>query len=113
MGAPISDLSKDRKPFAMAGLASKWQDTSGKEIGTFTIITTDANEIVGTIHNQMPVIFSPEQEIKWIDPSIDFQEVNQYLLPYPENNMTIYPISTLVNSPKNDSAEIVKPVSAK
>jgi putative SOS response-associated peptidase YedK len=102
---------KDRKPFSMAGLSSKWKDTTGKEIGTFTIITTNANEIVGTIHNRMPVIFNPEQEINWIDPSTDFQDVNQYLLPYPENDMTIYPISTLVNSPKNDSAEIVKSVS--
>ena len=103
---------KDRKPFAMAGLASTWKDTTGKEIGTFTIITTDANEIVGTIHNRMPVIFNREQEVKWIDPSVDFQEVNQFLLPYPENDMELYPISTLVNSPKNDSAEVIKAVSS-
>jgi putative SOS response-associated peptidase YedK len=104
---------KDRKPFAMAGLASKWKDVTGKEIATFTIVTTNANNIVGAIHDRMPVIFKPEQESKWLDPSIDVQEVNQYLLPYPENDMAIYPISTLVNSPKNDTAEIVKPVSSK
>ena len=94
----------------MAGLCSKWKDQTGKEIDTFTIVTTNANEIVGTIHDRMPVIFNPEQETKWIDPLIDFQEANQYLLSYAGNDMVIYPISTLVNSPKNDSAEIIKPV---
>ena len=94
----------------MAGLCSTWKDPTGKEIDTFTIITTNANEIVGTIHDRMPVIFTPEEERKWIDPLIDFQEVNQHLLSYAGNDMVIYPISTLVNSPKNDSAEIIKPV---
>jgi putative SOS response-associated peptidase YedK len=61
----------------------------------------------------MPVMFIPEQEMKWIDPLIDFQEANQYLLPYPENDMTVYPISILVNSPKNDTAEIVKPAASR
>ena len=101
---------KNRKPFAMAGLTSHWKDETGKEIDTFTIITTDANEIVGTVHNRMPVIFNREQEIKWLDPLIDFHVANKYLLPYRENDMEIYPISTLVNSPKNDIAEIIKHV---
>lgn len=101
---------KNRNPFAMAGLCSRWKDQTGKEIDTFTIITTSANEIVGTIHDRMPVIFTPEEERKWIDPLLDFQEVHQHLLSYAGNDMVIYPISTLVNSPRNDSAEIIKSV---
>jgi putative SOS response-associated peptidase YedK len=99
---------KNKKPFAMAGLSSRWKDEMGKEIDTFTIITTEANEIVGPIHNRMPVIFNPEQEIKWLDPLIDPKKTNQYLLPYRENDMEIYPISTLVNSPIHDIPEIIK-----
>ena len=99
----------NKKPFAMAGLYSKWKDQTGQEIDTFTIITTNANEIVRTIHDRMPVIFTPEEERKWIDPLLNFQEANQHLLSYAGNDMVIYPISTLVNSPKNDSAEIIKP----
>jgi len=103
----------NRKPFSMAGLCSRWKDESGKEIDTFAIITTNANEIVGTIHNRMPVIFNREQETIWLDPLIGPKEIDQYLMPYSESDMEIYPISTLVNSPKNDSAEIVKPMSSK
>lgn len=101
---------KDRKPFAMAGLCSRWKDQSGKGIDTFTIVTTNANELVGTIHNRMPVIFTPEQETKWIDPLFDFNKASQYLLPYGDSDMVVYPVSAMVNNPKNDNAEIVKPV---
>jgi putative SOS response-associated peptidase YedK len=101
---------KDRKPFAMSGLCSTWKDPDGKEIDTFTIITTNANEIVGAIHDRMPVIFKLEEERKWIDPLVEFQEAHHYLLSYPGHDMETYPISTLVNSPKNDTAEIIKPV---
>ena len=101
---------KDRKPFSMAGLCSRWKDEAGKEIDTFTIITTNANTIVGTIHDRMPVIFNREQEMKWLDPLIGPKEIDQYLLPYTVSDMEMYPISTLVNSPKNDIPEIIKPV---
>lgn len=101
---------KDRKPFSMAGLCSRWKDETGKEIDTFTIITTNANETVGTIHNRMPVIFNREQEIQWLDPLMDLKEIDQHLVPYSGRDMEMYPISTLVNSPKNDIPEIIKPV---
>ena len=94
----------------MAGLCSRWKDEAGKEIDTFTIITTNANTIVGTIHDRMPVIFTLEQEMKWLDPLIGPKEIDQYLLPYTVSDMEMYPISTLVNSPKNDIPEIIKPV---
>ncbi len=101
---------KDRKPFAMAGLCSRWKDEKGKEVDTFTIVTTEANGIVGTIHDRMPVILSREKERWWLDPLVGSKERDQYLLPYSGSDMEMYPISTLVNSPKNDSAEIVKPM---
>jgi putative SOS response-associated peptidase YedK len=100
----------NRKPFAMAGLCSQWKDEAGKEIDTFTIVTTQANKIVGTIHDRMPVILNKEWEREWLDPLRDAKDTDQFLMPYSENNMEMYPISTLVNSPKNDVAEILKPV---
>ncbi len=84
----------------MAGLPSHWKDEKGKEIDSFTIITTEANKIVGTIHNRMPVILHQEWERKWLDPLRDPREADQYLEPYSGSDMEMYPISTLVNSPK-------------
>lgn len=101
---------RNRKPFAMAGLCSRWKDEKGKEIDSFTIITTESNRIVGMIHDRMPLILNREWERKWLDSHIGPKEIDQCLAPYSGNDMEIYPISTLVNSPKNDVAEILKPV---
>jgi len=98
-----------RKPFAMAGLSSRWKDEQGKEIDTFTIVTTAANETVSAVHDRMPVILNRDWERHWLDPLIDPKETAQYLLPYSGSDLEMYPISTLVNSPKNDMAEIVRP----
>ena len=49
---------EDGSPFAFAGLWESWQN--GTEIRSATIITTDANDVVGPIHNRMPVILHPE-----------------------------------------------------
>jgi putative SOS response-associated peptidase YedK len=100
----------NRKPFAMAGLLSHWKNENGKEINSFTIITTEANKIIGTIHDRMPVILDKAWERKWLDPLIGPKEADQYLVPYLGTDMEIYPISTLVNSPKNDTAAIIKPM---
>jgi putative SOS response-associated peptidase YedK len=100
----------NRKPFAMAGLSSHWKNEKGKEIDSFTIITTEANKIVGTIHNRMPVILNREWERKWLDPLMDVKETDRLLIAYSGNDMEIYPISTLVNSPKNDIAAIIEPM---
>jgi putative SOS response-associated peptidase YedK len=101
---------KDRKPFAFAGLTSRWKDEKGEELDTFTIITIEANAAIGKIHDRMPVILQKEWEGKWLDPHIELQETDKFLIPYSESDMEIFPISTLVNSPKNDTAEVLKPV---
>lgn len=49
-------------------------------------------------------------ERSWLDPLIYPKETSQYLLPYMGSDLEMYPISTLVNGPKNDMAEILKPV---
>ena len=67
---------------------------------TFCIITTTANEIVGQIHDRMPVILPPDAYERWlanIEP-----DPRNLLVPYPSELMKIWPISTRVNKPEND-----------
>ena len=70
---------KDSQPFFMAGLWSRWQ---GKEetVDSCTIMTTDANEVVGEIHARMPVILCPEDYDAWLDPDLEDPKVLQPLL---------------------------------
>jgi len=104
---------KSRRPFAFAGLWEIWHASDGSEIRSCTIITTHPNELIETIHNRMPVILSPEAYPLWLSTEEkDSGELTPLLLPYPADLMAAYPVSRLVNSPHNDSPEIILPVGA-
>ncbi|MFC2100874.1 SOS response-associated peptidase [Bacteroidota bacterium] len=96
----------DKSLFAMAGLWDTWKAPEGELIHSFTIITTKANEIMEPIHNRMPVILKREDEQKWLHQEKP-EELLPLLNPYPADEMFVYPISNLVNSPRNDTAEIL------
>lgn len=102
---------KDRKPFALAGLWDSWESPDGSSIKTCTIITTEPNELMETLHNRMPVILHPREYGKWLDASPQTPEnLLPLIKPYPADNMSAHPVSTMVNKPSNDSPELVVPV---
>lgn len=104
---------KSGAPFAFAGLWEHWQSTDGAEVRSATIITTEPNELMASIHNRMPVILQPATFSQWLDPAPQSPNRLQDLLrSYPAGEMQAYPVSILVNSPGNDRAECVLPVSA-
>ncbi|MCX6285086.1 MAG: SOS response-associated peptidase [Bacteroidetes bacterium] len=107
---PYRILMKDEKPFAMAGLWDQWTTTDGEIIHSFSILTTSPNELMHDIHERMPVILAQADEKRWLSP-LPESELIDLLKPYPAEKMKAYKISKLVNSPKNDSAEILTPVS--
>ncbi|HWP91549.1 MAG TPA: SOS response-associated peptidase [Thermodesulfobacteriota bacterium] len=108
---PYRFVLKTREPFVFAGLWEKWKSPEGEEILSFTIITTRANELMEPIHNRMPVILHKKDEDVWLDPKFkDTDTLTEYLAPFPSDLMEAYQVSTLVNSPKNDSEECIKPV---
>ncbi|MBI9033789.1 MAG: SOS response-associated peptidase [Bacteroidales bacterium] len=98
---------KDHKLFAMAGLWDVWADAEGKELNSFTIITTEPNSMMKSIHNRMPAILQIDQEEEWLQNNnrIDLKKI---LRPYPENEMQNWKVSPLVNSPINDSQEVIR-----
>jgi putative SOS response-associated peptidase YedK len=101
---------KNKKPFTFAGLWDRWEK-EGDELCTFTIITTDANEMMAEIHDRMPVILGGEGRYKWLDPDLkDSAVLKDLLVPYPPEEMEAYEISTFVNKPKNNSPECISPV---
>lgn len=104
---PYRITMKDDRPFAFAGLWDRWK--SGNEvITTCTIITTEANEIVQPVHTRMPVILTEEQQADWLDPSIQHPaDLKALLKPYSPEKMKTYEVSTLVNSPKNDTPDLL------
>jgi putative SOS response-associated peptidase YedK len=84
----------------------------GEPIETCAIITTDANEVMQKVHNRMPVIVDPKNYDEWLDRELQDPELLQRLLqPYPAKKMRLVPVSTLVNSPRNDNPRCVAAVS--
>jgi putative SOS response-associated peptidase YedK len=103
----------DEQPFAFAGLWERWEDATGEEIESCTLLTTEPNELMRPIHNRMPVILDPKDYDLWLDPEVKKSELLQPLLrSYPTEEMTAYPVSKAVNKPSNDSTECIERVEA-
>jgi len=106
---PYRICMSDNGLFAMAGIWDTWKDVEGKPVHSFAIITTGPNELMEKIHHRMPVILHPENEKAWLGDS-DPVELQSFLKPYPADLMDAYPVSKLVNSPRNDVPEILEKV---
>lgn len=103
---------KDRKPFGLAGLWDVWRKPDGGRVESFTIITTEPNELVEPIHNRMPVILGPEDEDPWLDVfRTTFTEARSVLKPLSAELMDTHDVSPVVNSAKYDGPECIQPVS--
>ena len=100
---------EDKQPFAFAGLWDVW-DRGDPPVASCTIITTEADELMQTIHDRMPVILHQDDYDAWLDPLQDDPAKLQPLLQTDESSeLRLTPVSSLVNSYKNDSPECVVP----
>ncbi len=107
MKQPYRFMMKNNKPFAFAGLWERW-DKGDKPLFTCTIITTKPNELLEEVHDRMPVILPEDKYDEWIDRNqTNYNELKSLLVPYQANFMDCYPVSSLVNSPKNESKECI------
>ena len=108
---PMYIFLKDQKPFVFAGLWDTWTSPEGKKVSTCTIITTEPNKFMEKIHNRMPVILPKEHIDLWLDREVqDEQQVLPLLKSYPEKEMDAYEVSRMVNSPKNNTPEVIRKV---
>ena len=91
---PHRILLESEDVFSFAGLWDEWADKgTGEVLHTFTIITTEANELVKPIHDRMPVILSPEAEELWLDGHERQEDLLDLLRPYEAQQMKAYPVS--------------------
>src|SRR3984893_11107281 len=109
---PFDVALEDNRPFAFAGLWEAWKNRVTQEwVFSCTIITTEANELIGQIHNRMPLIIDAEDQAEWLGES-DSDDLTDLLKPFPANRMKILEISTLANNPKNNDASLLEPIPA-
>lgn len=99
------------EPFAIAGLWERWIGPDQAPVETCTLLTTDANESVRPLHDRMPLILPREAHAAWLDPELtDPAKLAEWMKPFPSSEMRAYPVSTRVNSPRNDDPSCIEPV---
>ena len=101
---------KDGSVFAFAGLWDHWEG-EGQTLDSCTIIVMPSNAVMRPIHERMPAIIATAHYDWWLDPRVtDKQEIMQFLTSAPSSQLTAYPVSTWVNSPKNNDERCIQPV---
>jgi len=104
---------RDGGMLAMAGL---WQRNNklgegGTAIESCTVLTTAANQTTRDIHDRMPVFLDRQAQQVWLNTNVDDPaELQSLLCPAPADWLVPRPVSTRVNSPRNDSPDCIKPI---
>jgi len=105
---PFAFALKSGEPYAMAGLWEHWQPKEGAALETFTILTTDPNELMEPVHNRMPVILEPRDYNRWLDPGNAARPPVDLLRPFPAEKMRVWPVSDRVGNVRNNDAQLLE-----
>ena len=101
----------DNRPFVFAGLWERWEKDGEPPLDSCAMLTTDANALMKPIHHRMPVILNPKDYFRWLDPTTqELPTLTSCLQSNPEEGMEAYPVSHLVNNPRNDTALCIQPL---
>jgi putative SOS response-associated peptidase YedK len=97
--------------FAFAGLWEKWKDkTTGQVLRTYTILTTDPNELMEPIHNRMPVIIPPQEYERWMASTDPAHLPVDLLRPYLAEKMKVWKVGKAVGNTRNNDASLFEPL---
>ena len=107
---PFAIALKNGEPYAFAGVWERWRDPEIREpLETFTIITTDANELIEPMHDRMPVIIEPKDYARWLAPTDPAHLPIDLLRAYPADEMTAWKVDRRVGKVKNDDDGLLSP----
>lgn len=109
---PYLVTRRDAAPFAFAGLWERWgpRHDPAAALDSFTIITTQANDLLSSFHHRMPVVLAPESFAAWLDPDASGDAVLDLLAPSPNDLLQAVPLDRAVNSIRADGPELLKAI---
>lgn len=108
----------DGSSLPMAGLYEWWRDATRDDDDpaawrlTCTIITTEASDEVGRIHDRMPMTVSRRHWSTWLDPGLGAGVAAGLLVPAVVTRLEAYPVSTAVNSVRNNGPDLIAPLAS-
>jgi putative SOS response-associated peptidase YedK len=110
---PWAIALKDGEGFAFAGLWDRWRSGDHKTVlESFSIITTEANELTAPMHQRMPVILKPRDYERWLRRDDPERPPVDLLRPFESTMMHAWRVDAAVGNVKNNSPELLEPVAA-
>ncbi|TAL13361.1 MAG: SOS response-associated peptidase [Frankiales bacterium] len=100
---------QDGEPLAMAGLYEVWAPAGGERLWTCTVITTDAADELGHIHDRTPLLVPRGDWGRWLDPEVE-DPGQDLLVPAVGGRLDAWPVSSAVGDVRNDGPELVVPL---
>ncbi|MDJ0652960.1 MAG: SOS response-associated peptidase [Xanthomonadales bacterium] len=105
---PYAIAPLDRPLFAFAGLWERWKNPADETVISFTILTRQASSRIANLHDRMPVMVPRELMDQWLDPEGPADEI--LFTGQDTGDVKVYPVSTAVNSPRNNRPELLEPI---
>lgn len=97
----------DGEPLTFAGLWEVWAPRDAEPVHSFCILTTTPNPVMSPIHDRMPVVLEGDARDAWLDPGVSVPDLQALMRPW-DGELRAYPVSTRVNSPRNDGPELIE-----
>lgn len=106
---PFHIRLRDDRPFAFAGLWERWRERDGGDfVRSYTILTTDASDLVATVHDRQPAFLVPGDYDRWLSPDSTEEELRETLGPIEPEGLTLQPVGRRVNDPSKDDASVLE-----
>lgn len=109
---PVFISRDDEKLLAFAGIFDRWISPEGEIRDSVSIITRDAIGDLAKVHNRMPLFLPRDRWDAWMNPELtEVEEVRALMeIPKPDDHLRYWPVSTMVNSIRNNGAELIAPI---
>jgi putative SOS response-associated peptidase YedK len=106
---PFAIALANQEPYGFAGVWERWKDPQTREwLETFSIITTDPNQLVAPLHNRMPVIIERKDYARWLGGGDASQPPLDLLRPFPAEQMIAWKVDRAVGNVRNDTAQLLE-----
>lgn len=108
---PMRFTHQQKKLFTMAGIYTESETEEGEPYYSVAILTQEANEDMNSVHDRMPVLLSESERLVWVHPknNADFSTLSNVLDKKEAGLLKHYPVSSIVNNPKNDTQKCLTP----
>ncbi|MCL2541047.1 MAG: SOS response-associated peptidase [Nocardioidaceae bacterium] len=115
---PFFITPADGSVLAMAGLYEIWRDRSRPEDDpeafrwTCTVLTTEASDDLGRIHDRMPLAVPRDRRGAWLSPATSADHLDELVVPAQRSGLTAFPVSSAVGNVRNNDPGLVEPLPA-